>query len=160
MDQPAGNRDLSRPLDEVRVERDLKASAARIWALWTSDAGMRRWMGFDLFQPRVRGRHLRDANAAGPEDRIIIWGRITELQEQSHIAMTWRVLRENGTVWPADTLLRLELEERGGLCTVRLIHSGFAALGDTAEGNYKVYHHCWVQTNYLQQLGEQAATDG
>ena len=94
-----GNIDLSKPVDEVRVARLLRASPQRVWRVIASEAGMRQWMGMHLFQPEPGGRMLRDADA-GPGERIIIWGRVTEVEPARRLAMTWRVKRESGWMWP------------------------------------------------------------
>ncbi len=150
-----GNIDLSKPVDEVRVVRLLRASPQRVWRLIASEAGMRQWMGMHLFQPEPGGRMLRDADA-GPGERIIIWGRVTELEAQQRLSMTWRVMRENGWMWPQDTLLSLELEPAESGCRVTLVHCGFAALGESAAISYQVYHHCWVASGYMSSLDDQA----
>lgn len=155
-----GNIDLSQPADEVRVARVLKASPARVWRVLASADGMQQWMGMQLFQAQLGGRLLLDTNAAGPDDRIIIWGRVTELLEAQRLGMTWRVMREDGSAWPLDTLLCIELEPVAEGCRVTLVHSGFAALGDGAEKSYQVYHHCWVETPCLRRLDEQSGERG
>ncbi|MCC7477400.1 SRPBCC domain-containing protein [bacterium] len=155
MSAAPGNQDHSQAPDEVRVSRLLKASPQRVWQVIASEAGMRQWMGLQLFQPQLDGRVLYDTNA-GPGERIIIWGRVKELIQEQRISMSWRVMRENGWMWPQDTLLSLELEELAAGCRVTLLHSGFAALGESAAVSYQVYHHCWVQTSYLQLLDSRA----
>lgn len=152
----AANQDHSRPPDAVCVSRLLRASPERVWQVIASEAGMRRWMGMHLFQPEPGGRVLRDADA-GPGERIIIWGRVTELVDHARLAMTWRVMRECGWMWPQDTLLSLELEPRPAGCRITLVHGGFAALGESAEISYQVYHHCWVQAPYLELLDQRGS---
>lgn len=146
--------DRSLPPDSVCVERLVAATPAQIWRIWSSPAGMQRWLKVCLFQPRLGGRVLLDTSTTG-DNRIVVWGRVRELSEARRLSFGWRVLYENGAVWPADTLVSLDCEERSGGSLVRLTHSGFAALGELAARSYSIYYHCWVETPFMQRLEAQ-----
>jgi uncharacterized protein YndB with AHSA1/START domain len=153
------NRDLSLAPDSVCVERSLSCSPVRAWEIVGSSAGMQRWMGFVQFQARLNGRILLDTSTTG-DDRIVVWGRICRWEPERCVSFGWRVLHESGQVWPVETVVSVELEEHAGACLARLTHSGFAALGEAAPQAYSVYHHCWVETQFMPRLQElSGATD-
>jgi uncharacterized protein YndB with AHSA1/START domain len=154
--------DFSRPGDTVVVERRLNVTVDAVWRLWTDAARMSRWMGFVNYQPQVGGRILLDQTAGATEadPRMIVFGRITELEAGRRLAFSWRGFMEDLRVWPADTLVELALEDAQNGCNVRLTHSGFSAQEGWREPLYSAYHHCWVREGFFQQLdsqlGEQA----
>jgi uncharacterized protein YndB with AHSA1/START domain len=152
--------DFSRPGDTVIVERAIAAPPDKIWALWTDAKRMTAWMSFVNYQPRLGGRILLDqtAGATDADPRMIIFGRVAELAPQQRIAFSWRGFMEDLRVWPADTLVTLELRAAASGCTVRLSHSGFAAQEGWREPLYSAYHHCWVQGGFMERLD--AAADG
>lgn len=150
-----GNIDNSQDLFAVNVERLVAASPARIWKIIGTQSGMRQWMNMALFQTVANGRILLDSSGASEAERLIVYGRVTEFAVNRRIAFTWRVLREDGALWPDFTELLLTLEPQAKGTLVRLVHSGFEKLADYGDNAYSVYHHCWVQTPYLERLSQQ-----
>jgi uncharacterized protein YndB with AHSA1/START domain len=151
------NRDLSTPGAEVVVERTIAALPAAVWRIVGDPEGMRRWLGMLNYQPRVGGRVLLDQTAGATEDapRLIVYGRVTAYVPESEVTFTWCGFMESRSFWPADTLVSITLVPEGDATVVRLTHSGFAALGGPeAQAFYRAYHHCWVQSGYMQRLDD------
>lgn len=151
--------DFSLPGVTVTVEKELARSAASVWSLWTDQQRMSRWMGFANYQPKLGGRILLDQTAGATEDdpRMILFGRVTEIQERERLAFSWRGFMEDLRVWPADTLVTLDLTSKDGdSCTVRLTHTGFEAQEGWRDPLYRAYHHCWMRDSFFEQLGDQS----
>ena len=147
-----GNTDLSQAEMSVEVERSIRATPERIWQVIGNADGMRSWMNMLNFQPKVGGRMLIDSSGASESDRLLVFGRVLEIREPQLLRMSWRVLHEDGRLWPAATELSLIVNAEDDGCVVRLLHSGFEKLAGFGSQAYSVYHHCWVQTPYLQRL--------
>ncbi len=147
-----GNIDNSREQFTVSVERSIRAEPARIWEVIATAEGMQRWMYMLLFQPRAGGRLLIDTSGASETQRLIVYGRVLEIEPPRIVRLSWRVLHEDGQLWPAQTEVAITLEPQGNATLVRLVHSGFEKLADFRGPAYSVYHHCWVQTPYLKRL--------
>lgn len=152
--------DFSRPGDSVVVEVEIAKPAAAVWELWTDQARMSRWMGFVNYQPFLDGRILLDqtAGATAADPRMIIFGRVKELEAPRRLAFTWRGFMEDLRVWPADTVVALEVEGTDEGCRVSLSHSGFAEQEGWSEPLYSAYHHCWLRARFFENL--QGQTDG
>jgi uncharacterized protein YndB with AHSA1/START domain len=152
-----GNIDRSADQFTVSVERSIAASPERIWEIIASGDGMRQWMNMLNFQPVANGRILLDSSGASAAERLIIYGRVLEITELERIRFSWRVLAEDGALWPDYTEVSLSLEPQADATLVRLMHSGFEKLAEFRSQAYSVYHHCWVQTPYLERLGNSGA---
>lgn len=150
-----GNIDSSVGGITVEVSRSIRATPQRIWQVLGTEQGMREWMFMLRFQPRAGGRMLLDVSGASEDERIIVYGRVLEIEEERSLRMSWRVLHEDGRLWPDWTEVAIRLEPDGDTTLVRLLHSGFEKLAGFREQAYSVYHHCWVQAPYLQRLEEQ-----
>ena len=151
-----GNIDSSTDLFTVSVERSIAASPVRIWEILGTEGGMRQWMNMLKFQPQTGGRMLIDTSGASEAERLIIYGRVLDCVANKLISFSWRVLSEDGTLWPDYTEVELTIEAQAGGSLVRLVHSGFERLAGHRDNAYSVYHHCWVQTPYLERLERQS----
>ncbi|MCB1220780.1 MAG: SRPBCC domain-containing protein [Planctomycetales bacterium] len=150
-----GNIDESQDQYTVSVSRSIRATPERIWKVIGTAEGMRDWMYMLNWQPRLGGRMLLDVSGASEAERIIVFGRVLEIEEARLVRMSWRVLHEDGRLWPDDTEVAISLEPESGGTLVRLVHSGFERLAEHRSQAYSVYHHCWVQAAYLKRLDDQ-----
>lgn len=98
-----GNIDESQDQYTVSVSRSIRATPERIWKVIGTAEGMRDWMYMLNWQPRLGGRMLLDVSGASEAERIIVFGRVLEIEEARLVRMSWRVLHEDGRLWPDDT---------------------------------------------------------
>ena len=147
-----GNEDLSAPPGTVRVARRINAGPEHVWRIIGTAEGMAQWLGAAVFQPRIDGRVLLDTSGATRDDRIVVVGRVLEYEPPGELRFSWRQLYEDFSSWPAYTELRLTVTAQPGGSRIELSHSGLERLGQFSEQAYRVYHHCWVETRYLERL--------
>ncbi|MCB1216345.1 SRPBCC domain-containing protein [bacterium] len=147
-----GNIDESSEQFTVSVSRSIRATPERIWRIIGTAEGMRSWMNMLNWQARPGGRMLIDSSGSTEAERLLVFGRVLQIEEQRLVRMSWRVLHEDGRLWPDSTEVQISLEEEAGTTLVRLVHSGFEKLAQFQVDAYSVYHHCWVQAPYLQRL--------
>jgi uncharacterized protein YndB with AHSA1/START domain len=134
----------------VRLARTINASPARVWEFVGTDTGMREWLGFKLYEPRLGGRTLIDTVHEG--QRWIMYGAVTVFEAERELAFTWvEVDAGKRTVWPADTLVTVRLTPQGEATLVELLHSGFEALPDGA-AQFEGYKSGWGSLNDLEHL--------
>ena len=110
----SGEHDLSSEFDVVEVERLIAATPERLWQIVGSAEGMRDWLSLCVFQPRLGGRILLDTSGSNEADRIVVFGRITALEAERHVAFSWAQLSSDRRVWPVDTLLEVSLSAQPG----------------------------------------------
>lgn len=118
-------------IDAIVEEITIKASAERIFEALTDPAQRARWWGLkgrfetdhmelDL---RPRGRWTMSGIGMGGKP-FEIHGVYTTIERPRVLAFTWLPSWDDTAT---ETLVRFDLEERAGITTVRLTHSGFAS---------------------------------
>ena len=104
----------------VTLTRQLKAPAERVFRAWTDPADVKRW-----FKPT---RLIMDAKVDGLWHSEVEWqgkrwphyGRFTRLERPRLFEQTWMSEATHGL----ESVVRVELEAKGGGTEVRLTHSG------------------------------------
>ena len=115
----------------VTTTRQLKAPPERVFRAWTDPADVKRW-----FKPT---RLIMDAKVDGLWHSEVEWqgkrwphyGRFTRLERPRLFEQTWMSEATHGL----ETVVRVELEPKGGGTEVRLTHSGLP--DDEAENHRK-----------------------
>jgi uncharacterized protein YndB with AHSA1/START domain len=106
---------------EVLVEQELEIEAPieTVFGLLTDARGLLEWMAVEAeCEPAVGGR-LRWRH----EDGSIMSGRFTSLEPPRRLAFTYGWEQGGLDVPPGSTHVVIELEERGGVTRLRLVHS-------------------------------------
>ena len=127
--------------DAVVSEIEIRAPAARVFAMFTDPALLVRWIGIRaLLEPRPGGS-FRFELVPGE----FCSGRYVEVVPDRRIVFTWGWESGALPVAPGSTTVEVDLEERDGVTRVRLTHRGLDAAmrGMHAEG--------WAR--YLGRLG-------
>ena len=118
--------------DAIVQEVTIKAPAERIFEALTNPDELLKWWGAKgKFQtvhaecdPRPGGRWMmRVRGSCGTEAASIVSGEYKTVEPPYLLIYTWIREREN---WP-ETLVRWDLEEKDGVTTVRLTHSGLTS---------------------------------
>jgi uncharacterized protein YndB with AHSA1/START domain len=129
--------------DAIVAEITINAPADRIFEALTDPAQRVKWWGLkgrfetthmesDL---RPGGRWaMRGSGMGGKPFRIV--GEYRAIERPRLLAFTWLPDWDEEAT---ETLVRFELQEQGGVTTVRLTHSGFASEGSRAR------HQGWPQ---------------
>jgi uncharacterized protein YndB with AHSA1/START domain len=130
-------------IDAIVAEIAIKASADRIFDALTNPAQRIAWWGMkgrfeakemdsDL---RPGGRWMMSGTGMGGKP-FRVAGEYRTIDRPRRLAFTWLPdWDENAT----ETLVSFDLDERDGVTTVRLTHSGFASEGSRAK------HQGWPQ---------------
>lgn len=111
------------PGAHVRLERQIAASPARVWAAWTDPAVLRLWycpnpdMPLEVEADVVVGGAYRVV--MGP---YVAEGTYTDLEPDRVVAFTWRWTHEG----PTPSRVRVELTPAEGGTHLVLVHSGLA----------------------------------
>lgn len=130
-------------IDAIVEEITIKASAERVFEALTDPEQRSRWWGakgrfetkYMESDLRPGGRWLMSGNGVGGKP-FTISGVYRTVERPRVLAFTWL------PSWDAEateTLVRFDLDERNGVTTVRLTHSGFANEGSRAR------HQGWPQ---------------
>jgi uncharacterized protein YndB with AHSA1/START domain len=115
----------------VRYAIEIEAGPEAIWPFIATAEGLLAWFrGAELveLEPHVGGAYLEKGEHGGFPYHLV--GEVTVYDPPHRIAFTLRLIRQDGSQWPADTLLTLTLEPAGNTTHVRLDHTGFETLGD------------------------------
>jgi uncharacterized protein YndB with AHSA1/START domain len=130
-------------IDAIVEEIIIKAPAERIFAALTDPAQRVAWWGLggrfetkhmesDL---RAGGRWMMSGTGMGGKP-FEIHGVYRTIERPRVLAFTWL---PNWDAEATETLVRFDLNERDGVTTVRLTHSGFASEGS------RTRHQGWPQ---------------
>jgi len=148
----------------VRLQRSIKAPAAKVWGIVITPETMRSWLGPQVFEPQLGGRVLIDvlhgSRADGVRQRWLMFGNIVTLDQDRELAFTWQEFNVNDlTCWPAPTTVSITLEPQdGGAATlVTLSHRGFDALPNSRQ-EYEGYAEGWSSLNDLDSLAKMCET--
>jgi uncharacterized protein YndB with AHSA1/START domain len=144
----------STAVDNVIVaEITIKASAERLFEALTDPEQRVKWWGLKgRFETRemesdlrVGGRWAMRGNGMGGKPFNIV-GEYRIVERPRVLAFTWLPDWDEEAT---ETLVRLDLDEHGGVTTVRLTHSGFKTEGSRAR------HQGWPQIlSWLQSYAE------
>ena len=111
-------------------EIQIKAPASRIFGAITSPRELVEWWGVaGKFQVTEMESDLRPGGrwrmhlVSGSGTRSSVAGEYREIDRPWLLSFTWNREQDDSP----ETLVRWELDERKGLTTVRVIHSGFAS---------------------------------
>lgn len=118
-------------IDAIVAEITIKASAEQIFQALTDPAQRVKWWGFKgRFQTnhmesdlRAGGRWLMSGTGMGGKP-FEIHGVYRTIERPRVLAFTWLPSWDETAT---ETLVRFDLDERDGVTTVRLTHSGFAS---------------------------------
>lgn len=130
-------------IDAIIEEITIKASAERIFEALTDPVQRTKWWGLkgrfetthmesDL---RPGGRWMMSGTGMGGKP-FHVNGVYRTVERPSVLAFTWLPSWDEEAT---ETLVRFDLDERIGVTTVRLTHSGFASAGSRAR------HQGWPQ---------------
>ena len=130
-------------IDAIVEEITIEASAERVFEALTDPAQRVKWWGLkgrfetehmesDL---RAGGRWMMSGTGMGGRPFKIV-GEYRTIERPHVLAFTWL---PDWDEQATETLVRFELQERDGVTTVRLAHSGFASEGS------RTRHQGWPQ---------------
>jgi uncharacterized protein YndB with AHSA1/START domain len=118
-------------------EIDIKAPVAKIFAAMTDPDQLVKWWGNDEdYRCDTMERDLRVGGTwrtTGPtptSGAFVVEGTYRTIEPPHLLEYTWNP--SWGTPHDAETLVRIELDERDGVTHVRLTHSGFSSLESKA----------------------------
>lgn len=134
----------------VELERHVMAAPQKVWAVISTEEGMKRWLGPQNFEARLGGRVLFDVTHDGT--RWLMFGEVLELVEDRQLSFSWQEF-DTGTLqaWPQPTTVSVSLHEQAGGCLVKLRHSGFEKLPNAAE-ELQGYQTGWTSRDVLAGL--------
>lgn len=125
-----GGKDTNMSYDRLIQEITIKAPAARIFDAVTSPKELVEWWGVaGKFQVTKMESDLRPGGkwrmylTTGNGTETTVAGEYREIDRPWLLSFTW--IREQED-WP-ETLVRWDLEEKNGMTTVRVTHSGFTS---------------------------------
>lgn len=141
------------PIDAIVEEIAIKAPAERIFKALTDPAARVKWWGRkDRFETTAMDSDLRPGGpwtmrGIGMGGKpFTITGVYRIVDRPRAIAFTWLPDWDEEAT---ETLVRFDLDERDGVTTVRVTHSGFASAGSRAR------HQGWPQIlSWLQGYAE------
>ncbi len=130
-------------IDAIVVETTINASAERIFAALTDPAQRVKWWGL---KGRFETTHMESDLRAGGcwmmsgtgmgGKPFKVQGVYRSIEPPRVLAFTWLPDWDEEAT---ETLVRFDLQERDGVTTVRLTHSGFASEGS------RTRHQGWPQ---------------
>ena len=116
--------------DKIIQEITIKAPAARIFEALTSPRELVEWWGVDgKFQVTEMESDLRPGGkwriylTTADGTKLTVAGEYREVDPPWLITFTWNREQEHSP----ETLVRWDLEEKNGMTTARVTHSGFAS---------------------------------
>lgn len=123
--------------DAIVEEITIKASAHRVFVALTNPDQLVKWWGAEgRFKTthmesdlRPGGRWLIGGIVAGGKP-FIVHGVYREIERPLVLSFTWHPSWQKETL---ESLVRFDLEEKGGVTTVRLTHSGLATESSRAQ---------------------------
>jgi uncharacterized protein YndB with AHSA1/START domain len=98
----------------------IAAPAEAVWEHLTTAEGLVRWVGPDAVADPVPGGTLRWTHANG----ATVIGRFVEVVPHRRIVFTYGWEDGRLGVGPGSTTVQIDLEERDGVTTLRLVHHG------------------------------------
>jgi uncharacterized protein YndB with AHSA1/START domain len=117
----------------VRISRRFKAPRALVFKMFTDPAHFARWFGPEghdvancKLETRTGGRFFAELKGPGGVQHTV-QGTFKEVQPDHRVAFTWNWLGEDGKPRhpDTDTLVTIDLVERGGETELTLTHTGF-----------------------------------
>jgi uncharacterized protein YndB with AHSA1/START domain len=125
----------------LQLRRVLPAPREKVWAAWTRREQLEEWMCKDVpahnpkyveLDLRPGGRYIIEIPL--PEGKYVGQGTFREVKAPEKLVFTWswkRVPEKTGEQFGGESLVTLELFDRGGSTEMILTHSGL----DTAENH-------------------------
>ncbi len=108
----------------VAVRTAVPRSAADLWPLFSTPAGLEKWIAHvDRFEGAVGGTFRFASRFQGRE--VVEEGRVEEMIPESRVALSWEWIGEG---WGASTRVEFTVEPDGAGSTVLILHSGFDRL--------------------------------
>ena len=113
-------------------ELTIAAPATVVWVHLTTADGLTRWVGPEASAEPVPGGALRWMHPNG----ATVVGRFVELVPHRRVVFTYGWEDGRLGVGPESTTVEIDLEERAGVTTLRLVHHGLPpdALADHERG--------------------------
>ena len=113
-------------------ELTIAAPASVVWEHLTTAAGLMRWVGPDAHAEATPGGELRWTH---PDGATVV-GRFVELLPHRRVVFTYGWEDGRMGVAPESTTVEIDLDERDGETTLRLVHRGLApeAVADHERG--------------------------
>jgi uncharacterized protein YndB with AHSA1/START domain len=144
--------------DTIIREITIDAPAERIFEALTNPEQRLKWWGAEGL---YRGTHMESdlrpggkwitRGVSGDGMRFTVQGTYREIERPRLLVFTWLPDWDDE---PLESLVRFDLEEREGVTTVRLTHSGL-----TTESS-RAHHQGWVRVlAWLQAYVEQRPSD-
>jgi len=119
----------------VRREIVIESSAQRVWPFVGTKEGWLKVLQTEhpdksvhdlLLEERVGGRFQYQGSFEGRVFRIV--GEVLAYEPPGRLVLTWREESDDGTSWPAETIVEETLTEEGDRTRVTVVHLGFERL--------------------------------
>jgi uncharacterized protein YndB with AHSA1/START domain len=129
----------------IHKQIDIDAPIERVWGFVGTQVGSQKWRLPDrvTFEERVGGR-FEEHVATGRATTFRLVGRVVTYEPPHRIEMTARKENEDGSGWPAETLISITVIERPGGARVTVTHSGFERLPpEDRDAEVRTYEGGW-----------------
>lgn len=119
----------------IRREIVIEASIEHVWPFVGTQAGWLKVLQSEhpdkrvhtlILEGRVGGRFESRGVFEGKPFRIV--GAVLAYEPPRRLVLTWREEMDDGSLWPADTIVEETLTEEGGRTRITVVHSGFERL--------------------------------
>jgi uncharacterized protein YndB with AHSA1/START domain len=135
----------------VTITRSFEAPRALVFKMFTDETHFARWFGPQghnvqncKVEPRIGGRFY--AELKGPDGNLHrVMGVFKEVQQDRRVAFTWTWLNEQGAPRSPDldTLVTIDLADKGKNTELTLVHTGFEN-ADQASRHNSGWNSCFV----------------
>ncbi len=128
--------------DTIRAEITINAPAERVFAALTDPEERLKWWGQGQYRSTQLESDLRPGGKwlqrgiGGDGGTFSVRGEYRAVEPPRLLVFTWNPSWEQGA---AESLVRFELEEKNGVTTVRLSHSGLVS------ESARAHHRGWPQ---------------
>ena len=110
----------------IRKTIEIKAPAIRVWRFVGTEAGLRRWWGFQLTLEAKQGGHCEERSWFNGK-HLYLAGEVTVYAPPHQLTLVLRRTDEPDA-WPAYTTISLTLTEENGGTVVTLEHQAMGSL--------------------------------
>jgi len=143
---------MTGPETPLQMRRVFQAPRERVWAAWTQREQLEEWMCKDVpahspkyveLDVRPGGRYAMEIPLA--EGKYVGQGVFREVRPPEKLVFTWswkRVLEKPGEQLGGESVVTVELFDRGGSTEMVLTHTGLAG-GEIIEGTRTGWTGCF-----------------
>lgn len=140
-------------MEALIVHHDILIEAApeKVWAVITSQEGMKKWLNPKTFEPHLGGKV--DFLTTHEGVQYSMFGEVVTFEPPKILAFTWIEQPVGGEAWPTSTTVTIRLAPESGGTRVSLDHSGFENLpSDIAQREFEGYTRGWSSSHDLANL--------